>query len=84
MPSDSVTLTNAVGLHARPAAQFVRRAAEFDATITVHKQQRQADAKSLLALLKLDVRSGDQVTISTGGPDADAALTALVGLVHGL
>ena len=77
MPTTEITLTNDVGLHARPAALFVQKATTFASSISVAKDGNEANGKSLLALLKLDVRSGDTVTISAEGPDADAALAAL-------
>ena len=77
MPSTQITLTNDVGLHARPAAVFVQKAKSFAATVTVAKGENEANEKSLLALLKLDVRGGDTVTVTADGEDADEALEAL-------
>lgn len=81
MPSTNVTFSNQVGLHARPAALFSRAAAGFAADVRVRKGDAEANAKSLLSVLKLDVRQGDQVTIAAQGDDADEALAALTGLV---
>jgi phosphotransferase system HPr (HPr) family protein len=66
------------GLHARPAAQFVRTASRFASRITIQAGERSADAKSLISLLGLVIRPRAQVTITADGPDADAALAALV------
>lgn len=66
------------GLHARPAAQFVRTASRFECRITIRVGERTADAKSLIALLGLTIRPRSEITLSADGPDADAALTALV------
>jgi phosphotransferase system HPr (HPr) family protein len=81
MPSAQVTFTNEVGLHARPAALFTRAATGFTADVSVSKDDQTANAKSLLSVLKLDVRHGDTVTLVTDGPDADEALRALAELV---
>jgi len=70
-------ITDDVGLHARPAAQFVRAAAGFSATISVVCGERSADAKSLLEVLQLQAGSGATVTVTADGPDAEAALVAL-------
>ncbi len=81
MPSAQVKFTNEVGLHARPAAQFTKAATGFAARVELRKDDQTADAKSLLSVLKLDVRHGDTVTLVTEGADADEALTGLVELV---
>jgi phosphotransferase system HPr (HPr) family protein len=74
-------ITSPAGLHARPAADFAATAARFAADIRVHKQGREADAKSVLLLLTLDVRQGDRVVVTADGPDAAAAVSALTALV---
>jgi phosphocarrier protein HPr len=84
MPERDVTLENEVGLHARPAAVFSKAAARFSATVTVVKSGAEANAKSVLSVLKLDIQKGDSVTIRTEGPDEEDALTELVKLVEDL
>lgn len=82
MASADVTLHNDVGLHARPAAVFAKKAAGFDAAITVSKGGQEANAKSVLSVLKLDVQAGDTVTLTAEGSDADEAIAALVATVE--
>jgi len=77
-----VTLTNEVGLHARPAAQFVKTAASFECTVKVIKNMNEADAKSITSILFLDVRKGDIVTIRATGEDAEKAIKTLTKLVE--
>lgn len=77
MPSFTHTITDEVGLHARPAAVFVRTAAGFAAAITVTRDDRSADAKSLLEVLQLEAGEGVTITVTAEGDDADAALDAL-------
>ncbi len=84
MPSRTVTLRNATGLHARPARVFAKAAAAFDADVTVTKNGGGADpvnAKSVLSVLTLDCHQGDEIVIVAEGSDADAALERLGGLV---
>ena len=84
MPSRSVALRNATGLHARPARVFAKAAAAFDSDITVVKSDGDAEpvnGKSVLSVLTLDCHQGDEIVISVEGPDADAALEHLVGLI---
>ena len=74
----TVTLVNTDGLHARPAAEFVRLASSFSAQITVNDQ----DATSLLGIMSLGLTIGTSVQISATGSDAEAAVTALTGLIE--
>ena len=83
MPSQTVVVRNAVGLHARPAALFVKTARQFPATtIRVARDGRDSDARSIIGILTLEVAKGTPITISTEGPDAEAALAAMVGIVE--
>jgi len=70
----TAVLRNPLGLHARPAAQLARTAAGFEATVTVGG----VDASSVLALIGLGVLGGTTVTVTATGPQARAALTAVV------
>jgi phosphocarrier protein HPr len=70
-----------VALHARPAADFVRTAMGFDATITVAVNGRDANAKSLLAVLALGAKGGTPLRLRADGEDASPALEALAGCV---
>ena len=88
MPSPSserlVTLPDGVDLHARPAAQFVRTAMSFESTIAVAAGDREADAKSLLAVLALGAKGGSALRLRAAGDDAPVALDTLAGCVETL
>ena len=78
-----LTITNKVGLHARPAALFVQTAARFrDTRVEVLKDGLIRDAKSILSVLTLGVSQGTTITVRADGPQAEAALTALEDLVN--
>lgn len=81
MPERELTFDNEVGLHARPAALFVKKVGEYAADVTLHKGDQQANARSLLSVLKLDVQQGDSVRVVAEGDDAEAALEGLTELV---
>jgi phosphotransferase system HPr (HPr) family protein len=81
MPEATVTLMNATGLHARPAKIFARAAAASAADVSLEKDGRRVNAKSVLSVLTLDCHQGDQILISVAGEDADATLAELVALV---
>ncbi|VVQ01365.1 phosphoenolpyruvate--protein phosphotransferase [Pseudomonas fluorescens] len=74
-------LPNPNGLHARPAAVFAQAAKGFSAKIYLHKQQAQANAKSLVAVMALQTAFGDSVQVSAVGEDADAAINTLTRLL---
>jgi phosphocarrier protein len=82
MPAQTVTLPNASGLHARPAAVFAKAAAAHSCDVRVAKGERDANAKSTLSLLTLDCHKGDDITIVTNGDGDATALAQLVSLVE--
>ncbi len=78
MAERQVTVESEVGLHARPAATFVQTAAKAHLDITVAKGNGEpVNAKSILAVLSLDVRQGDTVVIKAEGEGADELLDEL-------
>jgi len=80
-----LAVTHAVGLHARPAATFVKTAKEFESAITVTNLTRgsdPADAKSLVQVFKAAVAGGHDVKITAHGSDEVQALATLVGLIE--
>jgi phosphocarrier protein FPr len=77
----TLTINNRLGLHARPAAQFVRTANQFTADVRVNKGSRRANAKSINEVAMLDARQGEAIEIIATGTDADQALAALKALV---
>ncbi len=85
MPSIILTIKHATGLHARPAALFVKTAAQFPCSITIRNlssQKPPANAKSALGVLTQAVNQGHQVLIEAEGESAEAALEALRNLVE--
>ena len=79
----TLTIENKLGLHARAATQLVELANQFDATVTLHKGDKDANANSVLGLMMLESHQGEQVTVISEGPDAEAAMEAVVSLVAG-
>ena len=84
MAERHVTVAGADGLHARPAALFVKAAAATGVAVTIRKtgSEGHADARSILAVLALDVRHGDEVVLQADGDGADAALDKLAALLE--
>ncbi|WBQ10208.1 HPr family phosphocarrier protein [Hyphomonadaceae bacterium ML37] len=78
----TVTICNPRGLHARASAKFVAEAAPFDAQVTVVREGDEVAADSIMELLMLAAGPGSQITIRAEGAEAEAAVTALAGLVE--
>ena len=83
MASTELRITDEVGLHARPAARFVKAAAGFVSSVRVSHGHRTADAKSLLEILQLEAGKGAQIVIEARGDDEDEALRVLAGMLAG-
>ena len=81
MVEKETTIGPAEGLHARPAAQFVKTAKKFTSQVTVTKGEREANAKSSLNVMSLGAKKGEKVLIRAEGEDAEEAVGALVELI---
>jgi phosphotransferase system HPr (HPr) family protein len=81
MTACTVTISNALGLHARAAAKFVHLAGRFSSRIRVSRPGRDMDGKSIMGLLLLAASQGTTLTISAEGSDEHDALAALCDLV---
>jgi phosphocarrier protein HPr len=81
MTSRSVPVVNQLGMHARAAAKFVHLAARYQSHITVARESREMDGKSIMGLLLLAAALGTIVTISADGADEQQAVEALSELV---
>ena len=82
MYTQEVTINNEVGLHARPATYFIRKANEFKSGIWVEKDERRVNAKSLLGVLSMGIVGGTTIRIIADGADEQAAVEGLVKLVN--
>jgi len=82
MPNCELTIPNEEGLHARPAAKFVKLANGFSCDIFVEKEDEEINGKSIMGLMMLAAAQGEVITITAEGSDADAALASLSNLVN--
>lgn len=81
MTANEVTIHHEAGLHARPAALFVKAASRFKSTITVQAGEKKVNAKSIIQVLGLGARQGTTISISAEGDDEAEAVAALTSLV---
>jgi phosphocarrier protein HPr len=75
----AITLTG--DLHARPAGALAVAAGRFASAVSVTAGPRTVDAKSVLSVMGLGATSGQRVTVSADGPDAEEAVTALIAIL---
>ena len=76
-----LTIINKSGIHARPAAMFVKIANRFGSDIFVEKDGEKINSKSIMGLMMLAAGPGSKVTLHVKGADADAAILELEALV---
>src|SRR6476661_300752 len=76
-----ITIVNRLGLHARPAAMFVRIASRYRSEVWVEKEGEQINGKSIMGLMMLAAGQGSKLTIRCEGPDADRAVADLEQLI---
>ena len=76
-----VTIVNRLGLHARPAAMFVRISSRYRAEVWVSKEGEEVNGKSIMGLMMLAAGQGSTLHIRCEGPDADKAIKELEELI---
>ena len=81
MISRDVTITNNVGLHARPATFFIQKSNSYRSSIWVEREDRRVNAKSLLGVLSMGIVKGTTITLIADGADEEEALEGLAVLV---
>lgn len=81
MPTCQLTISNEEGLHARPAAKFVKLANQFPCEIWVEKDDEEINGKSIMGLMMLAASKGSVISVSAEGEEAETALEKLVELV---
>ena len=78
----TVQVRNKFGLHARPAAEFVKLANQFKSEIMVRKFDLEVNGKSIMGMMMLAAECGVEITVRASGPDAEDAVGELVRLVE--
>ena len=81
MISKEVKITNAIGLHARPATFFIQKANTYKSSIWVEKDDRKVNAKSLLGVLSLGIAKGMTIVLVADGQDEELAISGLSDLI---
>ena len=79
---ETVEITNKLGIHARPAALFVKEAGRYQSDVFVLKNGQEVNGKSIMGVMMLAVECGSEITIRARGPDSEEAVRALATLVR--
>jgi phosphocarrier protein len=79
----TVAIQNKYGLHARPAAEFVKLASRFQADVFVRKEDLEVNGKSIMGMMMLAAEYGSEITIRALGADAEGAVQDLAALISG-
>lgn len=82
MISRDIEISNKLGLHARAAAKLVNLASGFGSHIELHKEDKNANAKSIMAVMMLAASQGSMLTISADGDDENQAMEQIIGLFN--
>lgn len=81
MPKAEASIINKLGLHARASAKLTQTASGFESEVWLERNGRRVNAKSIMGVMMLAAARGSTVTVETAGPDAEAALAAIVELI---
>lgn len=82
MHTQTVTIINKLGLHARASGQFVQTAAQYQSEIWVSKGGKRINGKSIMGLMMLAAAQGSQIQIEADGADEAQAVQALTALIN--
>lgn len=82
MRTQEFTILNKLGIHARPAAQFVKTASKFKAEVRVEKDDEEVDGKSIMGLMMLAAGHGSKIIVKITGADEEEAMAAIASLIE--
>ena len=77
-----LTVVASVGLHARPAAEFVKLAQEFSGSVTIEHKENQVDGKSMIGILKLAIKQGESFLLSLDGENEEQFMEDFENIVN--
>lgn len=82
MINRSTRIVNKLGLHARPSAMLVSVAAKFQSEVFITRDELRINAKSIMGVMMLAAEKGVELLIEADGPDAEAAVNAVIDLIQ--
>ena len=84
MKTQEVKVINPTGLHTRPASNLVQLAKKFESEITLKKGEKEANAKSIIKVLKIGISQGETIQLIADGPDEEKALSQITEYISNL
>ncbi len=81
MRQQEVEVVNKLGLHARASAKLTQLAAKYQCDVSLARNGRKVNAKSIMGVMMLAAGKGSRITLETEGPDESEAMDALVALI---
>jgi len=81
MPQTEAEIVNKLGLHARASAKLTQLAGSFASEVWMSRNGRRVNAKSIMGVMMLAAGKGSRITIEAEGPDAEAAIAAMLALI---
>lgn len=84
MNSKQIIIKNKTGLHARPAAQFVQKASQYQSQIELVYQGKKVNGKSIMGVMSLGAAKGSKIEIKASGEDEEKAVKELVDFIEEL
>ncbi len=82
MLQKTITISNKLGLHARASAKLTKLAGSFRCEVSMTRNERRVNAKSIMGVMMLAAGLGAEVEIETDGPDEQQAMDAIVALIN--
>ena len=82
MISKIFKIKNKLGIHARPAAEFVKTASRFSSDINVAKNDNRVNGKSIMGILMLEAAHGTEIEVEIDGQDEEEAMEAMTDLIE--
>ncbi|MCV2403064.1 HPr family phosphocarrier protein [Marinomonas sp. C2222] len=82
MQEASITIINKLGLHARAAGKLIETTTRYSCDITIEKDGRNVDGKSIMAMMMLAAAKGTTINIKTNGDDEEEALKSILDLIN--
>ena len=83
MKTFEYTITDELGIHARPAGMLVKEASKFASKIMIASPKKEVDAKRIMGVMGLGVKGGDTVKLTIEGEDEEAAAAAMQAFLEG-
>ena len=80
--SKELTVVASVGLHARPAAEFVKLAQQFNGSVKIEKNDNQVDGKSMIGILKLAIKQGESFLLILDGENEDDFMRSFEEIIN--